>query len=267
MRRPRVPTSGIARALLCASMACCGRGREAPARPPAPVQSSAAAPGHRDILGIKLRQGKILYSQHNEELIIRDFFQDRRDGVFLDVGCASPQKDSNTYFLESKLGWSGIGVDALPEFAAEWAKERPRSRFFNYIASDRSGAFQTFYRAPKVPGISSIVPRETYSRHKVKYEEIRIPTITLTKLLDDNHLTRIDLLSMDIEGAELLALSGFDIDRFRPGLVCIEYFNVGEEKLRAYFTAHGYERIDRYLEFDKANEYFTPRIADPRPAG
>jgi hypothetical protein len=111
------------------------------------------------------------------------------------------------------------------------------------------------------------MPRETYSRHKVKYETIRIPTITLTKLLDDNHVARIDLLSMDIEGAELLALSGFDIDRFHPELVCVEYFNVGEEKLRAYFTAHGYVRIDRYLEFDKANEYFTPKAADPEPAG
>ena len=46
-----------------------------------------------------------LYSQHGEELIIRDFFQDRRDGVFLDVGAAWPVHYSNTYYLESELGW------------------------------------------------------------------------------------------------------------------------------------------------------------------
>jgi len=44
--------------------------------------------------------GAPLYSQHREELIVRDFFHDRRNGVFLDVGCASPIQNSNTYYLE-----------------------------------------------------------------------------------------------------------------------------------------------------------------------
>ena len=40
----------------------------------------ACGEGHRDILGTE----KKLYSQFDEELIIRDFFQDRRGGVFPD---------------------------------------------------------------------------------------------------------------------------------------------------------------------------------------
>jgi hypothetical protein len=92
-----------------------------------------------------------------------------------------------------------------------------------------------------------------------------VPTITLTKLLDDNGIAGIDLLSIDIEGAELLALSGFDIDRFHPGLVCIEWFHAGREKIQAYFAAHGYERIERYLEYDKANDYYTPKASRDQP--
>ena len=60
----------------------------------------------RDIVGTE----KSLYSQSQEEVIVRDFFQDRRDGVFLDVGCASPVTNSNTYYLEHHLGWTGIGI-------------------------------------------------------------------------------------------------------------------------------------------------------------
>jgi len=212
----------------------------------------------RDILGKKLAQKKELYSQHNEELIIRDFFQDRRQGVFLDVGCAWPKKYNNTYFLESELGWSGIGVDALPEYAEAWKSERRNSRFFNYMITDHSGSIEKFFRA-ELPGISSVAPRKTFSRKKVKYEEIRVSTITLTKLLEDAGVERIDLLSMDIEGHEPTALAGFDIDRFRPALVCIEVYHAGQETLGTYFAAHGYERIERYVAHDGANQYFTPK--------
>jgi hypothetical protein len=49
-----------------------------------------------------------------EELIIRDFFNDRRGGFFLDVGSGRFQTGSNTYFLEKSLGWRGIAIDANP---------------------------------------------------------------------------------------------------------------------------------------------------------
>jgi FkbM family methyltransferase len=235
--------------------------RQPPQAQVAPEEKSPEPPARKDILAKK----KKLYSQHDEEVIIRDFFQDRREGFFLDVGCAWPKKNSNTYYLESELGWSGIGVDALPEFAEDWRRKRPKSRFFNYIATDRAGLVQTFYRAEGLPGISSIQPRKMFSGKEVKYAEIKIPTITLTKLLDDNHVSKVDLLSMDIEGAELLALAGFDIDRFRPELVCIEAYHAGRDKVLAYFAAHGYETIDRYRDRDKVNDYFTPRTKSASP--
>ena len=53
---------------------------------------------------------------------------------------------------------------------------------------------------------------------------------------------------MDIEGAEPIALAGFDIERFRPELVGIEVFPQNEEKILEYFGAHGYRRLDEYLE-------------------
>ena len=62
------------------------------------------APGRTGILAEKRR-----YSTYDEELIIRDYFRDRRGGFFVDVGCAWPIKASNTYYLEKHLSWTGIG--------------------------------------------------------------------------------------------------------------------------------------------------------------
>ena len=205
--------------------------------------------------------GKPLYSQHNEELIARDFFQDKRGGVFLDVGCASPIEHSNTYYLEKHLGWSGIAVDALPEFAQPWQRKRPKSRFFNFLVSDHSDTVEPFYRS-QLRGTSSVRRSETDpGGKKVAVEEIRVPTITLTRLLDDNGVTHVDFLSLDIEGHEPPALAGFDIERFRPALACVEAKPANREKLMSYFAARGYQRLDRYLQHDTVNYYFAPSAA------
>lgn len=231
--------------------------------PLARSQDSAAkaqpAPERKDILGTETK----LYSQSDEELIIRDFFQDRRKGFFLDVGCAWPVKYNNSYYLESRLGWRGIGIDGLPDFAAAWQRRRKRSQFFNYIVTDHSGAAETFYRA-ELLGISSTRPLPPPGGKPIQYEELQVPTITLNELLKQQGVSKVDFVSMDIEGGELLALAGFDIDRFKPELFCIEAHVANREKILAYFAAHGYERIERYIPHDEVNYYFTPK-AGARP--
>src|SRR5688572_30099919 len=44
-------------------------------------------------------------SQFGEEWLIRDFFQDKRGGIFVDVGANHHQSLSTTYYLEVALGW------------------------------------------------------------------------------------------------------------------------------------------------------------------
>lgn len=205
-----------------------------------------------------LKHGKKLYSQQNEELIIRDFFQDRREGFFLDVGCAWPIRNSTTYFLEKHLDWSGISVDGLPDYGPWWKDKRPRSKFFNFIVTDHSGTIESFYRAAW-PGISSIEKGRVMAGRKVNQQEIKIPTTTLNDLLEKNGVEKIDFLSMDIEKAEPLALAGFDIKKYQPQLVCIEATPTVQDQILEYFEKHDYERIEKYLEHDQRNWFFTPK--------
>lgn len=202
---------------------------------------------------------KKLYSQFDEELIIRHFFHDKKGGFFVDVGCSTPTENSTTYYLEKHLGWSGIGIDALQEHAEAWKRERPNSRFFAFLVGEHSDEMGTFYRSA-ITGLSSTqqhrqvtIDGKTYT---VDGQEIQVPTITLTKLLDDLGVKKIDFLSMDIELSEPQALAGFDIERFAPELVCIEAGQEIRPQLLDYFGKHGYERIDEYLSRDKANWYF-----------
>lgn len=210
-----------------------------------------------------LESGKKLYSQYNEELIVRDFFNDRSSGIFVDVGCADYKTDSTTYYLEKHLGWRGIGVDALAEFAIGYVQYRPNTRFFNFVVTDHSGDIEPFYRLINAVALSSTDNNYTqkeaeYFRVPKEYQVVYVPTIALTELLEKNGISKIDFLSMDIEGGELKALAGFNIKRFKPELICIEAAS-NRDEIMDYFTRHGYERIDEYLKYDKVNWYFKPK--------
>jgi FkbM family methyltransferase len=232
----------------------------------APLSLLLFQPARDDATAI-LKQEKKLYSQFNEELVIRDFFRDRRGGFFLDVGAADYQRMSTTYYLDERLGWSGIGVDALPEHAPGWREHRPRSVFLNYLVTDKPRGMQKFYRSPAYLELSSASKKvaQDQARDLVgadRVEEIEIPSITLDELLRAQKVEKLDFLSMDIEDHEPQALAGFSLERFRPELVCIEAHRSVADAIYRYFLARGYERIEKYLPYDSQNWYFTPR----RPA-
>jgi FkbM family methyltransferase len=223
------------------------------------LAASSACRREQDILAT----GEKLYSQFDEELVIRDFFQDRRDGFFVDVGCGPPIVHSTTFYLEKHLGWSGIGIDAIAEYAPEWEKKRPRSRFFSFIVTDHSDTLDPFYRSG-IEGLSSTQQHRPFlgssgSQLRLEGEEIQLPTITLDKLLDAQGVEEVDFVSMDIEDSEPEALAGFDVERFAPELVCIEAAIPTRERILEYFRSHDYVLIERYLEADPVNWYFTPK--------
>jgi FkbM family methyltransferase len=208
-------------------------------------------------------RSKKLYSQNDEELLIRDFFDDRKGGTFVDVGSYHWEEISTTYFLEKYLGWSGIAIDAQAAFAEGYKKYRPKTKFFSYAVTDHSGDTLQLYLTG---GTSSLNP-EWYKFFVKKDAEttppvaVNVPTITLNDLLEKNGVTEIDFLTMDIEGAEPGALAGFDIDKYKPELVLIEPTTNTREPILAYFTQHGYERIDKYLERDKQSWYFKRKAS------
>ncbi len=200
--------------------------------------------------------GPVLYSKRGEELIIRDWFNDRRGGFFLDVGASHHQINNNTYYLEKELGWRGIAVDALAEYEKGYVKHRPATRYFTFFVSDRSDERAPFFVSTSNKRLSSGLPQLA---EKWSHEEIEVPTITLNDLLDYAGVAHIDLLSMDIEMWEPRALAGFDIRRFSPELVCIEAHPEVREAISAYFANNDYVRIEKYVDFDPGNWYYSPK--------
>ena len=218
---------------------------------------------------LKNRYGPSRFSEHEEEWFIRDYFQDRRDGVFVDVGANHYQGFSNTYYLESVLGWTGIAIDPPVQFATGYREHRPRTRFFSFFISDASDASATLYEVDQNPLVASAnqrcAERAGTQAQKPLYEThaVTVPTIRVTDLLDRAGVSRLDCLSVDVGLAEPKMLAGFDINRFKPALVRIEAYPQVRQQILNYFADHGYVVLGRYLRAEQQNLYFAPLDGTP----
>ena len=211
----------------------------------------------RELEPFRARYGPDHQSEDAEEWFIRDFFADRRGGVFVDVGANDPRKFSKTWYLEKQLGWSGIAVEPLSQFAAAYKIERPRTRFRSFFVSDTSDAAARLYVISDNTAVSSSDPNFTGSFGKTDRVET-VPTITLNDLLAKEGVTAIDFLNMDIELHEPVALKGLDLTLHRPTLVCIEALMPVRQQILDHFARHGYVVVGKYLRADQENLYFTP---------
>ena len=208
------------------------------------------------------RYGPAKNSENDEEWILREALQDRRGGVFVDVGASHFQQYSNTYFLEKELGWSGVAIDPIESFAADYAAHRPRTRFVPLFVADRSHALVKFFVNPNQTLVSSS-DAEFTRRWGKDVSTIDVRTITLDDLLVELGVTQVDFLSMDIELSEPKALAGFSIRKFRPVLVCIEAHAEVRQAILDYFARNGYVPIARYLRADERNLWFKPAPTQP----
>ena len=247
---------GLALAL---APAACHRHEAAPvaSQAPAVAGDGSSAMSAAELAVFRQKYGPDHYSEREEEWLIRDYFQDRREGVFVDVGANHYKVASKTYYLESKLGWSGIAIEPQREFAEEYTKYRPRTRFLPFFVSDASNQTARLYLRRRKDQVAS--SDEAFVKSMGGASEVReVPTMTLDDILDSEKIQRIDFLSMDIELHEPQALRGFHIDRFKPSLVCVEGLLPVRQQILDYFAGHGYVVVGKYMWADLENLYFEP---------
>jgi hypothetical protein len=93
----------------------------------------------------------------------------------------------------------------------------------------------------------------------------QVPVRTLDGILQETGTARIDLLSMDIELGEPLALHHFSIGNYRPRLAVVEAHGQTRQAILDYFAEAGYVVVGRYLRADPQNLYFAPHDAGRSP--
>ncbi len=169
------------------------------------------------------------YSQNGEDLLLASFFGDKRRGFYVEVGAFDGVHLSNTFFFE-KLGWSGVCIEAHPEYFQKCRENRANSQCIHAACTSDDGVKQVTFSTEELGLLSGIEERgdirQRYDGRGLNFEgfkKVTVPAVTLNSVLSAlDEIPDIDFVSIDVEAHELQVLKGLDIETFRPRVFVIE---------------------------------------------
>lgn len=144
------------------------------------------------------------------------------DGVFVEAGAHDGYTQSNTYYLERWRGWTGVLVEPVPQLRARCIRHRPQATVIEgaLVGPDFSGESVELELGDLMSTTVSTANAELAANGRAR--SIEVPARTLSSILDDAGLTKIDLIALDLEGAELDAIAGLDLDRHQARYILVE---------------------------------------------
>jgi FkbM family methyltransferase len=205
----------------------------------------------------KFKYQKQSYSFNGVDLIVNYIFKNKKEGFYLDIGAQHPISNNNTYIL-FKRGWKGINIDLDKKNIDLFKIARPDDFNLNYAISDSEKEVDLFFYHESSP--INTLSKKVSNFQKANVSQVKkIKTTTLDKVLDEISLQhRIDYMNIDVEGYEEQVLKGFNINKFKPYVISIEYLDLEMNKLE--LTNNDINNLlnsNLYQFFIKNNYYFV----------
>ncbi|XP_076049300.1 uncharacterized protein LOC143029973 [Oratosquilla oratoria] len=155
---------------------------------------------------------------------------------FVEAGALDGESMSNTLWLERFQKWSGLLVepDSL-SFAALKSKNRKAwsanvclspgsfpSQEFMATQSHRDanpGEITLGFKSRAMHGLATFVPYQDFQSSWFT----SVQCLPLQSLLLALQVSKVDLLSLDVEGGEMAIIENFDLDKFNVQVLCLEW--------------------------------------------
>lgn len=168
------------------------------------------------------------YSQEGEDMILNRIFETKAIGFYVDIGAHHPRRFSNTHFFY-KRGWSGINVEPNPDVVRIFKAERPRDKNLQCgVSTDDEILKYHYFDDPALNTFDADMVQSRLETTNYKLIKVdNVPVYRLSKILSEHVPSgkKIDFLSVDVEGLDLLVLKSNDWSLFRPSCVLAEVLN------------------------------------------
>ena len=177
---------------------------------------------------------------------------------YIEAGANDGINQSNTHFLEKIYGAKGLLIEASPSLYEQCLKNRSDENKFELCALV-DNAYNKDYVELIYSGLMTVskesedvIPSEHAQKGLAffsgKSYEFPAKARRLGDIIEENNIQIVDLLSLDIEGNELNALKGANLERRIIKNIAIEARKI--ENIENFLDKFGYKLIARLSHHD-----------------
>ena len=195
------------------------------------------------------------YAMDGEDIAIDLFNKKKNNGFYVDVGAHHPIQRNNTHLLFKK-GWEGINID-VNQFSIDLFNFlRPDDLNLQVAVSDKEGEISFFFQK-KFSQLNTTDKEIAKENFQGNFQEKKVKCQTIQNILDNSKFKnkKIDLLNIDVEGAEMKVLNTLNFEIYDPSLICIEILGYREmqseqrekeiknNEIFKFLVNHGYKKV------------------------
>ena len=166
------------------------------------------------------------YSQAQQDLLFA-LLLPGKGRVFVDIGARDGVVISNTYLLERQFGWRGLCIAPHPGLFKQLSKNRLATAV-NAAVADVSTAGEKLQFAMWQEGAlghSGLVDVDYRNVDQLAdhaHEIIEVSCYPLRDILSRENIRRVDVLDIDVEGAELSVMRSIDFSACHFNIISVE---------------------------------------------
>ena len=203
-----------------------------------------------------------------------------RNHTVVEMGANDGLHMANSFFFSKTLGWRALLIEGNPEVYRRISLHRPEAERVNalvgdprYFPPDGRSPFFSFYRPgdseksntardwetglsgipdanASTPALRSATDAKRYAaRYGVQFRQHRLNVVPFSTLLSDMFFDKIDVLFLDVEGAELGVLQTLSFRRHPVRYLVVERPTPAVTRM---LTARGYD--DLGFAFDSGGD-------------
>lgn len=175
----------------------------------------------------------MFYSQYKQdEYLETTIFKGYKNGFYVDVGAHDGVSLNNTLYFEKNNNWRGINIEPIKDVFDTLVKNRPDDVNINCAVCNRDGEADFYLNEGYTEMLSGII--ENYdARHLERLmnenteksattQIVKVNTKRLETIFDEQGVSHINYLSIDVEGAEFEVLKSINFDKVFIDLIGFE---------------------------------------------
>jgi len=166
----------------------------------------------------------MFYSQYKQdEYLETTVFKGYKEGFYVDVGAHDGVSLNNTLYFEKNNNWRGINIEPIKGVFDMLVENRPLDVNINCAVCNRDGEADFYLNEGYTEMLSGII--ENYdARHLERLmnenteksattQIVKVNTKRLETIFDEQGVSHINYLSIDVEGAEFEVLKSINFDK------------------------------------------------------